>query len=712
MKKDVIEAPRKVLRDIKNPLAKDFKKYLAEILLNADDSYKRLDMDDTVKTIDIILDRANKEVTVVDRAEGMSYDDLMRIFAEYGASYAGGSSHEVRGLFGQGASDVLFSSASSHKKAEIKSIKDDQFQVCKFNFNKKKQIQVTKPKTHLKQIRKKYGIENNGTIVLFGLPDEVKIPPKGKIKDALETFYMFRYIMSDPKRKVILKDGEKTTVLSSKKYTLENKKLLLEDKPVLFKYEDYEIKGTLTLYENKKKATDKTDVIITDERKAVYDNTLFGLEKFPGAQNISGVLRLKGIYAILEEKLNDPVNPLQILTDSRDGFDKRNEFTKKLNKTVGDIVEKVIRDYDSKRKNKVVSIESIKKVQDALRKFNDYYTERFASNIGALSPGANPPENGLAFARESINITEKKTYGLQIYINANLVSDKVPITIDSFDATHYAVHQKSLSFDQSDANEQGLIIKTLAIDGLEVSEDSERLTATSQTFNTDTFVKVVKQEVVYPEYGLEFIPKHYTFKPKKPSKLKLYYDYDKYPPGTKIDVTFSSKQELVPFTKPIWTDKSQVLNNQTGMIEIPFKSDLSDANYVVTAKAEGYETKARIKIKEKSKKNNGKGGFLNSIKILSDEATWQATIDEKNATLYINGSHPINTTLMGNLEALDKDKPKFTSSQLNYIFELLAHEFAREIVRRERSTLDNHDIERLYRDIQNEKTAMYKKILE
>ncbi|MFW5913549.1 MAG: ATP-binding protein, partial [Bacillota bacterium] len=169
---------------------------MAEILLNADDSYKRIE-DETAKSkkrIDIYLDRDKREVTVIDRAEGMSKKELEEKFTLYGASHAGGEKYRVRGLFGQGASDVLFSSAMSKKKAEIKTIKDNTFQTCKFKFEKEKRVEIKRPKTHLKEIRKTYGINNNGTVVLFGLPDEVNLPPKKSIKKTLESFYMFRYI--------------------------------------------------------------------------------------------------------------------------------------------------------------------------------------------------------------------------------------------------------------------------------------------------------------------------------------------------------------------------------------------------------------------------------------------------------------------------------------------------------------------------------------
>jgi hypothetical protein len=713
MEYNVKDAERKTRRAIKNPLSNDFKKYLAEILLNADDSYKRIENenDTSKKKIDIHLDRAKRVVTVIDRAEGMSENELREKFTLYGASHAGGHQYKVRGLFGQGASDVLFSSAMSKKKAEIKTIKDNDFQTCKFKFAKEKKVDIKTPRTHLKHIREKYGIEENGTVVIFGLPDAVRLPPKKTIKKTLETYYMFRYILSDERREIVLHDSHDTE-LSSKKYLFDKKNPLLEDEPVTFEYESYTIKGILNLYENKHKKHEHIHVIIKDERNAVYDNTLFGLKKYPGADIISGELELHDIYSILEAKLNDKEDPLQILTDSRDGFDRRNDFTKNMEKALSARIEAVIKERNQVREAKTVSLESQKRIRQALRKINDYYTERFASNIGALSPGMTPPKGGLAFAREAINITEGKKYGLHLFINADVMSDAEAIMLSAPGDACFSLNTTELFFNHDDADENGLIVKTLAVTGLQPEARSDKLQARQGDVTAETFVKVVEQEVIYPEFGLEFIPSNYTLKPGKQSKLKLYYDRTKYQPGTSVVITMTSKQELIAHEATYRIDDRYALDEQTGLIEVPFKSDFDSARYTITATVKELTTKARVKVERQKTRDKGKSGFINDIQIAFNDTFWQSSIKEEQAVFYINGLHSINLATLGNLGALDQKNPGFTQKQYLYIFELLAHELARRIVLKQWKDKEITDLEKMYDLVQEEKTNIYDRIVE
>src|SRR5262249_29434212 len=74
-----------------------------------------------------------RECQIIDRAEGMSAEDMRHKFAEYGAEKSGASAgHAVRGLFGQGICDVVY----SHQPAEVRSIKDDRAAICEFSWRK------------------------------------------------------------------------------------------------------------------------------------------------------------------------------------------------------------------------------------------------------------------------------------------------------------------------------------------------------------------------------------------------------------------------------------------------------------------------------------------------------------------------------------------------------------------------------------------------
>jgi hypothetical protein len=134
----VQEDPRKSKRDLRKVFNYDFFKIITEIILNADDSYRRLEDSHQInskQTIKIMFDRDERILTIIDNAEGMSYDDMKRIFSNYGGDHSKYQNHQgVRGLFGQGAGDVLYNAAFSKKIAQIISFKDNQVTKCKFYY--------------------------------------------------------------------------------------------------------------------------------------------------------------------------------------------------------------------------------------------------------------------------------------------------------------------------------------------------------------------------------------------------------------------------------------------------------------------------------------------------------------------------------------------------------------------------------------------------
>lgn len=715
--KRVATARRKILRDIKNPLANDFVKYLAEIVLNADDSYKRIEANEpssTLKTIDIKLNREKREVVVIDRAEGMSAEDLDRIFTVYGADHAKGDAfHHVRGLFGQGASDVLFASATSKQKAKIESIKDGQFARCTFIFKDEKFVKTQQPKVRLQTIRDKYGIEKNGTAVIFDIPQVVRIPKWPQLIKKIETFYMFRYLLNDPYRRITIHEGNKKHTLNAEAYLFNPKRAIIKAKPFAFHHESHHIEGTLTLYDNPKKDEDETHVIIKDERNAVYDNTLFNLEDYPGANRISGEMTIHGLYQILREKLEDLENPMQILTDSRDGFDRRIDFTKTFFKAVKPIVEKAIKQNNERRHAQTVSLSDVKKFVSALKRINDYYEDRLARRIGALTPGIEPPAKGIAFARETIEITEGKTYALQVFINANnIVGPQTTVTFEAESEPYFALSPKSIEVDKAQADEQGLIIKQVRLEASQATEDPITINASMDDLTANAFVNVVEEEVLYPEYGFEFIPSHYRFTPSKHHTLKLYIDLNTFKEATTVSVNFSSKQELLDDYREIPLKQATQYHGNTALLKIPFQTDKDAIHYTVTANALDRTTKARIRVEKPKPKDSGRGGFLSRVELAFEpESTWQTSFNQDDGTLYINAEHVINRTVLGDLRMQDAKKPKFTTRQNTYLFELLAHEAAKRFVFEDTRGKDPTP-EKVHDTIQQEKTALYRVLKE
>jgi len=713
-KRRVSVARRKLRRDIKNPLAGDFIKYLAEIILNADDSYKRIEEktdDDSPKKIVIRLDRDKKEVTVTDYAEGMDEKDLEAKFGVYGADQAGGETYiHVRGLFGQGASDVLFSAAMSDRKARIESIKDGRYHTCDFLFNDEKLIRIASPETDIEAVKNAYGIEKNGTVVTFGVPSEVALPRKKNLKEKIERFHMFRYILCDEKREVTLDDDGDTYLLSSERFTFEDKTPLFKNKTITFNYEDDLIEGTLDLYINPHKDADRTHVIIKDERDAVYDNTLFNLERYPGANLISGELTLPGLYGILKRKLEDKEHPLQILTDSRDGFDERNDFTQTMFSVVAPVIEKAIEEHNTKRKRDTLPLEKIRRYKDALESINDYYLTRTPRDITPQKDKDKPPTDGLSFIRDEITVTLGRRYTIPLLINANIIPDHAEITLSPKDSRHYRLSTARIHFDKETADSEGLVKKRITLEALRRTGRRARLEAAWEGKKASILIDVIKEPAEYPQDGLAFIPPTAHAQTEKNHVMTLYYDMAVLGPEASIEVTISDIEDKTEEIRTYTTDPDDRVHGDIGMIEVEIDTGDDPTTYHLTAVSGTLKATARLRT-EKQKKTDTKS-ILSSIRLTFEDAFWQTVHRESDGVLFINAAHPVNWTILGDIGSGRSERPFFTPAQDKYVFELIATEVARTLAKEEFARREITHPDDVIDFIQREKTNLYRVLKE
>lgn len=711
----VKNAYRKTRRDIRKVFSDNFLKIITEVVLNADDSYKRLEEsnpDSKVKEIVVTLDRKKQEVKVLDNAEGMTAEQMKTIFGEYGGDYSGGSdSNNVRGLFGQGAADVMFNAAMSKKKAQIESIKGDEVSKCRFYFDKTKEIDSKVINPHMKQYRKSTGIIENGTLVTFGLSDKVKIPKEKDIKDRTEQFYMFRYVLSNPLRIVILRDGKTEHILSARDYLINEESILLKDKKIILDYDGRKLPSYLTLYEKSPKLDNK--IIIRDENNVVYDETFFNMDKLPGANLIAGELVIPNISKLLRELLNSE-DPKELLTDTRDGFDGREEFTRRMNQKVGKILEDEIEKNNSRRDTISVNLSNNKRFNDIMKKINNYYSELELSSIEGLNPGDNPPNDGLKFARPSISITKGKTYDLKLYINSTQISPEDIILVSHEGSTFFTTENDEITYREEDVKENQMVIKSVVIKSTRTTTDPIVLIARCKEYEAQVLVSVVDEKIIYPKNGLEFVPKRKNIKPDSKTDYKLYFDTDFIPKGSTITITKQYEMKLLADVEVLTVSQKHMITENIGVIKVKVQSGPYEERIQITGNYQKISASAVLYVRKKEKEDDGNSGFLNKIELRFEDDFWQTSILESKGVLYINGKHVINRNIMGDLGQEDRDNPKFKKEQRKYLYELIAIESSKKIVRElyNREQLNDSSPEGIYDQIQEHKTMIYLEIAE
>lgn len=709
--------------------------YLVELITNSDDSYKRLESSglasvEDVKPIYIDLKKNKKGeyvFSVTDNAEGMTSERVTKIFAKYGGDNAGGDSSASRGIFGQGATDVMVNASMDKKEAMLESIKDGE--ICKFYFGwddeKSKrtveQKKITFNKGQFDLLRKSLRIPENGTRMTFGVPVNVKFK-ESTIIDELEGSYALRYILSAPNRKVIFtKNGGACIELSSAKYNLDENNLL-ETKKFDFDFEDTTLKCEIALYKNPNKMSDgafKTEILVTDSNQVIYDNTLFGFEKVPKAKDISGILKIDGLYDLCKKHLNQD-NPDEIINDDRTGFNTKHEFYTQISKRY---LDKIIRDCINEHASPTdeVDITKNKKFKSALNALNKWMSEELKRDIpGGGSQGKNPPSDGLDFGKPKIEITVGVSYDLKLVINSTLITpeDDIFVEVTNNEGEYVSVTPDVITYNESEIKD-GKVVKSISLTALKVTPEGDyvTLTVSSKSYSKSIAIYVMDVDIIYPNDGLDFELKEATFTEKNNHKSVVWFDTDSYALGSKINIKCDNGIDLI--NDSVVLSEEMLITDHIGKFIIVSTGGVTGNDYklIIEAEKDGLIKEQIIHIRNEANIDRGSKGMFTSIKLWDgDDTDFQITYSHKDGTIYINPKSPINIALMGDMSDVNPEKPSFNKQQVQYLADLLAYQSAvldvKELERLNQITInDDERLEDYNQKIGEKKSVIFARIL-
>jgi hypothetical protein len=175
-------ATRQIRRAFERAIGRSIPKILTELITNADDSYRRLSQAgmpvEDPAPITVLFDKRRKRFTVVDRAEGLTDEEMKDRFVVYGQESADRSRGlRTRSLFGKGLRDVLF----TQHLGQVKSIKDGKFFNCRFRWKQvegqeRPVVEIKSPSRVTPELREALGIPANGTSVELQLAEGVRNP--------------------------------------------------------------------------------------------------------------------------------------------------------------------------------------------------------------------------------------------------------------------------------------------------------------------------------------------------------------------------------------------------------------------------------------------------------------------------------------------------------------------------------------------------------
>jgi hypothetical protein len=433
-------------QDAQEAMGGKIERALAELITNCDDSYARLQRQTgraTKSAIRIEIERHRKRnwtLIVRDRAEGMSGREMKDKLTVLGRQTSGIDSGEnVRGLLGRGGRDVAAFGAVTWE-----SIKDGRY--CRLELEPTGKWHLSRSTNAIQGLRDTLRIpRGNGTVVTVDVDKSYRYPQHAKLCENLARYYSLRDIMSDPNRRIILFDLNRTDQKGDRLlYSPPDGELRIDEDISIPGYADVEARLQIwrhgTRFDEDKRSPYRENAILVKSGRAIHEVTLFGLESEPYAERFFGRLECPYIDTLVNEyderfAQGDPpvhANPSRLISRRRDGLDAEHPFTQALFCSAREWLELLVEEEkgaDEERHKRIESEETrarLTKLANAARRFMLQKMREFDEEFDlaeVVGPEGLIPD--LAIIPAGCRISPGETKTLSVLSRTDLAADQV-----------------------------------------------------------------------------------------------------------------------------------------------------------------------------------------------------------------------------------------------------------------------------------------------
>jgi len=403
-------ADRVALQQADQAIRKDVLRALVEIITNSNDSYSRLEHSGWSVGGEIIIEvmrkHKNSRIVVRDYAEGMTDVRMDKVVGTYGEATSGlKEDKHVRGMWGRGLKDSIFGLGHGY----VRSIKGGNLYSCSLLVKKGiPTFELDEPIRANAATREEYDIsEGNGTILeIIVSRNDIKMPQFDNLRNYLQRHFELRPIMSNPRRKIILRDYAPNGTLRGE-YELSYKapkgeKVLGER----FKVPGFPANVRLDVFRSAIQLSTRSEEgdyadggLLVVSKATVVSLTMLKFENDPYAGYFYGSIQCDYLHDLL--KNDEPV-----LTATRDGINWTHPFAKALKLAVESRLDPII----SKEREHAMHDEMTKldkklrqKINHALHELNSIaVTELREQKDGDAKKKIELPETGMGFFPERI----------------------------------------------------------------------------------------------------------------------------------------------------------------------------------------------------------------------------------------------------------------------------------------------------------------------
>ena len=659
---------------------------LTELITNSDDSYSRMAPDHQPEKgrIDITYDRRNRLIAVTDWAEGMDSQDMERMYPQYGASTSGLLDNQaVRGYFGKGLKDVLF----SMEDGKVESIKNGKYYKASFIWTDDREDSHSDDGTGFQKngslygqptilidelaeeatpaLRRKLGIPSgNGTRVSFKIPESISLPRHESMLRNLSNYSLLRLINANPRRRILLRthNANNRRVENQIQYRFPNGELILEDQfeiQVRAQADNPSPDGSgqvfgikMKVYRADSPLTQSGDdreggLLIYDEYGTVLDLTLFDYDRDEFAAHLYGMLEVQGFRDLLKAEED-------VLTDTRDGLVPRHPFSQ----TLANEIETRLRPFVERERHlqllntpRILPEGQRKRLVESVNHINMLLSNLSGFDITAVDVGDEslqiPPEGGIGFSPQTLRLQQNSQGIVRLKIDTSIIppgslvqlnvsNPKVSVSPEAFEVV--AIPGQLVSIEQ--------IIVYSRRAGIKAT-----IEATAGSLQDQMTVQIVAGDYPTPPNGMNFLPGVLRLGDNSRRSASLYVHKSVASPGDvielKVDEQNGSNLEMNVNKVVLQSDD---FRKSVARIKVPVKGTGIGGRGTVVARVNGNQ--AALEVNVVSKQNLNRSSPLVITGYRFDQTTpsnARASYDDETGIIWIYLKNPIVERYFGNL---------------------------------------------------------------